>query len=818
MQYDVFISYNSQDKQTADAVCHYLEERKLRCFIAPRDIVPPDWAGSITRAIEHSQAFVIVVSEHSMASNEVAKEITLATRVSSYIFPFRVDDTILDGRMTYHLSAFHWIDAMTPPLEQRLEELADRICTALAGEGSQEDDRQGGRSRNTQRQRILGQRISPRAEFSGRERELKEIQERFDSGCQAVFLCGMGGIGKSEIARAYARDHAADYSAVVFASYETDLLHLIASDQSLPVENLSQISAAGGQGETLQDYYQRKMKVLRAITSEKILLIIDNFDVETDECLEEVLQLSCRFLISTRTDFAPYGYETVKIGAMENFEDLLTLFSRIDRAYTAAEDRQAVEEIIRLLDCHTYAVSLTAAQMKAGRIRPAKMLAQLREQGLNIQARSTFARDLGSGKATAYQYIQALFDFSCLDEEACRILRYLACVPREGVEAELFMDCAGLEDFGDVSRLIDLNWAQIDEETDRVSLHMLIREMVWDKLKPTLENCAPLIEGIRERVWNAWNQPYEENRRMEGLVYSVLEHFQQPDPERLTTFEQYATFAWIEGNFDLAEKYEKRLYELCRENCGEGSREAGNLALRVAAVYHNKGDYAGARPWYVKGWQALQESCGDTLETATACMKVGRSDAQSGDLAAAEEKYLYGVGVMNRQWENVDRSAPEEVRTVNFRRGVALMELAHVYACGKKGEKALPLAQEAEAVLKDDVQEAAVMVYVWMVQAYACYALGNYGEAGRYIERAIADNLRFHSEIHLDTLHLTEIQGDILTVQGEFGKAAESYAKVLGGREIHFPSDTAAIARLEQKYGCAREGRSAGLPLLDIWP
>ena len=75
MPYDVFISYNSSDKLIADAVCHYIEDRHLRCFIAPRDITTSDWADSITVAIEQARAFVIVVSEHSLASNEVAKEI-----------------------------------------------------------------------------------------------------------------------------------------------------------------------------------------------------------------------------------------------------------------------------------------------------------------------------------------------------------------------------------------------------------------------------------------------------------------------------------------------------------------------------------------------------------------------------------------------------------------------------------------------------------------------------------------------------------------------------------------------------------------------
>lgn len=819
MNYDVFISYNTQDKQIADAICHYLEARTLRCFIAPRDIVPPDWAGSITRAIEHSQAFVIVVSEHAVQSNEVAKEITLATRVSNYIFPFRVDDSILDSRMTYHLAAFHWIDAVTPPMEQRLQELADRVCAALSSDGGQDSGEDiTVASRNTLRRRLLGQRVSPRAEFSGRSGELEEMQARFDGGCRALFLYGMGGIGKSELAKAYARDHSADYSAVIFASYETDLIHMIANDQSVPVENLAQSSAAGGQGETLQAYYERKMKVLRSIVDEKTLIIIDNFDTEGDEHLEEVLQLPCRFLITTRTDFSPYGYETLKLGVMEHFDDLVGLFFRIDRTYSAPEDRQAVEDIIRLLDCHTYAVSLTAAQMKAGHIKPEKMLAQLREHGLNIQTRSTFARGVGTGKATAYQYIQTLFDFSALDETACAILRDLACVPREGVSVDLFMDCTGVGDFSDISRLIDLNWVQYDEENDRIGLHMLIRELVWDQIRPTTQSCAALLAGVRDRVWNAWNQHYSENARVEALVYSLMEHFPQPAPETLDIFEQYATFAWIMGNFDLAEVYEHRLFAMCEQSFGAASRQAGNQALRVAAVYHNMGDYARARPWYETGWRVLQEACGETHETCTACMKVGRSDAQNGDYSAAEEKYVHGLDVLNRLWETMDRSDPEETRAVNFKRGVGLMELAHVYACQDRGQEALPLVREARQALETDAQEPAAMVYVWMVMAYVYHTLKDYEQAKRYLDRALEDDLRFHSGANLDTMFLTEMQGDILTMQGRFGEAGESYAKALASRETHFPADSGAIERLEKKYACARAGRSAGMPFLEIWP
>ena len=137
MGYDVFISYNTADQKIAEAACHFIEQRRLRCFIAPRNITEIDWADNLYAAIESSKAFVIIVSENSNNSREVAKELSLATRISDYIFPFRIDSADLSGRMNYHLAPFHWIDAVTPPLEQRLNEMLP-VTTQLMGSTGRE--------------------------------------------------------------------------------------------------------------------------------------------------------------------------------------------------------------------------------------------------------------------------------------------------------------------------------------------------------------------------------------------------------------------------------------------------------------------------------------------------------------------------------------------------------------------------------------------------------------------------------------------------------------------------------------------------------
>src|SRR5688572_25696121 len=50
--HDVFVSHSAKDKAKADAVCDALEKGGVRCWIAPRDILPgANWATSILKAI-----------------------------------------------------------------------------------------------------------------------------------------------------------------------------------------------------------------------------------------------------------------------------------------------------------------------------------------------------------------------------------------------------------------------------------------------------------------------------------------------------------------------------------------------------------------------------------------------------------------------------------------------------------------------------------------------------------------------------------------------------------------------------------------------
>jgi len=133
MAHDVFISHSTNNRLVANAVCASLESIAIRCWIAPRDVMPGrSYSGEITRAIQQSRAFVLIFSEHSNNSDQVLREVQLAANSHLHIVQFRIAAVVPSDDLEYYLSGPHWLDAVTPPLENHLAQLQTSIKALLS--------------------------------------------------------------------------------------------------------------------------------------------------------------------------------------------------------------------------------------------------------------------------------------------------------------------------------------------------------------------------------------------------------------------------------------------------------------------------------------------------------------------------------------------------------------------------------------------------------------------------------------------------------------------------------------------------------------
>ena len=126
--HDVFISYASQDAAIANAVVLALERAGLSCWIAPRDVVPGSlYADEIVGAINEAKVVVLVLSQHSVASPHVGKEIERASSKRRRIIAFHMDSTPLTRGFEYFLSESQWIDVGTGGMDAAIAKLVEAV-------------------------------------------------------------------------------------------------------------------------------------------------------------------------------------------------------------------------------------------------------------------------------------------------------------------------------------------------------------------------------------------------------------------------------------------------------------------------------------------------------------------------------------------------------------------------------------------------------------------------------------------------------------------------------------------------------------------
>lgn len=132
---DVFICHRTAepDRDIADAICTRLEERGLRCWIAPRNILAgsQNYERDILKGVENSRLFLLVSSFKSIYSEDCEMELKAAVLDGKALYSYRIDDTPYYGAFEKALSDVQWLDASDDPYAH-LEQLVIDIKGILA--------------------------------------------------------------------------------------------------------------------------------------------------------------------------------------------------------------------------------------------------------------------------------------------------------------------------------------------------------------------------------------------------------------------------------------------------------------------------------------------------------------------------------------------------------------------------------------------------------------------------------------------------------------------------------------------------------------
>ena len=399
MAHDVFISHHTKSSlSVTQAVCNSLESKGIRCWYAPRD-TEGDYASAIYRAIQEARIFILILNKEASYSEDVLNEINLACqRVRDgdelIILPFHISSEDINGAAKYYLARMHWIDAIEPPMQERIAELIKKVLHLLSeGKTPVTEEETPGKTL------LQPSRINCGTGFMGRDEELQQLHETL-TAYDRVFMYGIGGIGKSELARQYAKKFSDAYDTIVFATYSSSLREMVTNDTDIVISNFRRAA-----GETEEEYFGRKMARLNRIADERTLVIVDNFDTDSDPDLEAFASGGFRILFTTRNDHSDTGYPIMHIRELDE-EEQYTLFLKNYSRPVRGNDEGDIRAILRMVNGHTLTIELIAKLMQISR-RPAKILEEIRSSGLASAMRGTVKHEFSSD--TAYQYIHRLF-------------------------------------------------------------------------------------------------------------------------------------------------------------------------------------------------------------------------------------------------------------------------------------------------------------------------------------------------------------------------------------------------------------------------
>ena len=370
--------------------------------------------------------------------------------------------------------------------------------------------------------------------FCGRDKELDALHDQLSESSK-IFLQGIPGIGKSELAKAYAKKHKKDYTNIIYLKYSGSLKADIVNLDFADDYNANEPEA---------ERFRRHNRFLRNLKDDS-LIIIDNFNAiaTDDELLSDVLEYSCRILFTTRSRFD--DYDTYTIEEMPD-DALLELMGKL---FTDADKYQAIlSEIIHTVHGHTFAVELAARLLEVGILAPDQLSEKLRAEkaAMDSEDKVSARKDGKSKKATYYTHIHTLFSLYKLSSAETYIMCNLALAPRNGIAAKLIALWLKLENMNFINELIERGFVQM-LPGQIIVLHPMIQEIALDETKPSVTKCNTLLKSI-QHICLRHGEDVLYYRQLFDTIETIIDLIENDDIDFYLRF--------LEDVFPYMEKYE----------------------------------------------------------------------------------------------------------------------------------------------------------------------------------------------------------------------------------------------------------------------
>jgi tetratricopeptide (TPR) repeat protein len=683
--------------------------------------------------------------------------------------------------------------------------------------------------------------------FTGRVEALERIAALLrDSAGQPLAVCGMGGMGKTQLVLEYIYRHQNAYSAILWAraeSYETLFTDFIATARKLQLPEADDTEA--------QQAVQAVTRWLE--TRSNWLLVFDN--IEDYTLMQRFIPLASQghILLTTRAQ-ASGSYaqhiELEKLTLEEGARLLLRRSKRLEPGINISTHLDTEADLIEAQDICKLMDGLPLALDQAG--------AYIEESGCSLYhyieryraQRAVLLRQRGAYSLLHLQSVSATVLLALENVEppaAVELLKLCAFLRVDGIDEEILAGADFFTPAEDDTDHLDMLIAALrkysliarqgDERT--LSLHRLVQAVVTDSMPPDeqriwAERAVSLVSRVFPDADKVTTWPQCE--RLMPHVYVCLHHielWQLTSPEAvgvldraglylleqgqyeqatrlllkalhmraalnapdsiaiIETLNNLASCYLFKGEYGQAEPLFIKVLAICEAAYGTAHVEVAVTLNNLALLYQQQGRYGEAERYLLRAlaiWEELQEL--EHIDLARALNNLALLYHRQGRLSEAEPLYLRGLTI----WEA--RHGPSHPDLA-----VQLNNLASLYQQRGRYTQAEPLYQRVLEIREKTLgPEHPAVAHSLVCLARSYQHQWKYAEAEALLQQALKIRKRALGPEHPEIAHSLIQLAKLYSSQGKHTQAEPLYQQALKIRENALGPEHPDVALLLKNY------------------
>jgi tetratricopeptide (TPR) repeat protein len=421
----------------------------------------------------------------------------------------------------------------------------------------------------------------------GRETDLKKLTKLLATEQQALLMNGMGGIGKTTLAAAFATQKREAYQHLAWLTLENGLEDALLTHPVLAT-NL-QLDLAG------MDAEQQTALILNALNAlpGPNLLVLDNARQQLAASQQKLPHPpGWQVLVTSREKIT--GFTEMPVDFLSE-TDAIALFERYNNRYHYNTLRQLVQQV----EYHTLTIEILAKASKKHRWTAAQTLAALKTDapaGVAV----AHAQHQPEALQNVLTYISRILIASRLNLREKYILQYFSLLPTQPITYSLLTQLLQTETLdwqghfaATLEGLHEKGFIQKDEEADSYKMHAVLKEAARITNPPESQIQTALLALVTQllSIDQTLDNPVD---KFSWVPYgeALKEYFGTiTSPEAANLLNNLALVYKVLGRYEEAAKELETALQADLQHFGEAHPTVATRRSNLATVYRDLGRY-----------------------------------------------------------------------------------------------------------------------------------------------------------------------------------------------------------------------------------